>query len=198
MTDGGSSHHLAEYEKLKEEQGRRIHFRDNMRYVMFVAAGFVFSKAGAMPLALLAIPWMCSVLGWTYVANMRQVCRIRTYLKENLAGKVGEGSFRWEHEAQQQDHKRRLLVDEITFVGPGIVALVAFLTHHGDAPATASPLVALEAALLLWIGWEIAHPRESRRFSLREQASLLQRAAVIFWMNPTRPSARSMRIRSSA
>jgi hypothetical protein len=197
MTDGDSTHHLAEYEKLKEEQGRRIHFRDNMRYVMFVAAGFVFSKAGAMPLALLAIPWMCSVLGWTYVANMRQVCRIREYVKENLADKVGEDSFGWEHQAPQDDYRRRLLIDEITFVGPGIVAVLAFVTHSDDALASASPLVAVEAALLLWIGWEIAHPRASKRFRLREQASLVQRTAVSFSAKPMRPSLPSMRMRSS-
>jgi hypothetical protein len=170
MTDVDSSHHLAEYEKLKEEQGRRIHFRDNMRYVMFVAAGFAFSKAGAMPLALLAIPWMCSVLGWTYVANMRQVCRIREYLKQNLAGKVADDCFAWEHQAPQNDQKRRLLVDEITFVGPGVVALLAFVTHPGDAFAFASPVVAIEAALLLWIGWEIAHPSASQRLGLPSRA----------------------------
>jgi hypothetical protein len=172
MTDVDSSHHLAEYEKLKEEQGRRIHFRDNMRYVMFVAAGFVFAKAGTMPTALLAIPWMCSVLGWTYVANMRQVCRIREYLKQNLAGKVADDCFEWEHQAPQNDHKRRLLIDQITFVGPGVVALVAFATHPDHVLGLASPLVAIEATLLLWIGWELAHPSASKRFRLAGRAEL--------------------------
>jgi hypothetical protein len=167
MTATEPSAHLAEYEKLKEEQGRRIHFRDNMRYIMFVAAGFVFSKAGDMPYALLAIPWMCSVLGWTYVANMRQVCRIREYVKTRLADKVGDDSFGWEHEAPQNDYRRRLLVDEITFVGPGLVALIAFVILAGGEAGPAWLLVAVEAVFLLWIGWEVGHPRASKRLPLK-------------------------------
>jgi hypothetical protein len=179
MTTTDSTSHLLEYEKLKEEQGRRIHFRDNMRYVMFVAAGFVFAKAGEMPFALLAIPWMCSVLGWTYVANMRQVCRIREYVKTKLADKVGGDSFGWEYEAPQDDYRRRLFIDEITFVGPGVVALIAFPILAGGYVGAAWPLVAVEAICLLWIGWELGHPRASERVRLerpREALPLVWRA----------------------
>jgi hypothetical protein len=165
------SPHLAEYEKLKEEQGQRIHFRDNMRYIMLVAAGFVFAKASDMPFALLAIPWICSVLGWTYVANSRRVYAIRQYLQNKLADKVGADYFEWEKE-HQNDRNRRILIDEITFVGPGLVALIAFpiLTgaHVGPAwlPGLAWLLGAVEVAFLIWIGWEIAHPRASKRVPL--------------------------------
>lgn len=153
--------HIAEYEKLKEEQGQRIHFRDNMRYVMLVAAGFVFAKASDMPLALLAIPWICSVLGWTYVANSRRVSSIRKYLETRLADKVGADYFAWEKE-HQNDRRRRILIDEITFVGPGLVALIAFPILTGLDLGPAWPLVVVEAAFLLWIGWEIAHPHASK------------------------------------
>jgi hypothetical protein len=179
MAAKDASPHLAEYEKLKEEQGRRIHFRDNMRYVMFVAAGFAFSKAGDMPFALLAIPWMCSVLGWTYVANMRQVCRIREYLMTKLADRVGEDCFGWEHEAPQNDYRRRLLVDEITFVGPGLVALIAFAVLAGGNAGTAWLLVAVESVFLLWIGWEVAHPRASKGLPLKPQTRALPFARPI-------------------
>lgn len=162
--------HLAEYEKLKEEQGQRIHFRDNMRYVMLVAAGFVFAKASDMPYALLAIPWICSVLGWTYVANSRRVWSIRKYLETTLAAKVGAGYFEWEQK-HQNDRARRILVDEITFVGPGLVALIVLPILMG---ADFGPsgllglgwlLVAVEVALLAWIGWEIGNPREPKRLT---------------------------------
>jgi hypothetical protein len=165
MTD--LSPHLAEYEKLKEEQGQRIHFRDNMRYVTLVAAGFVFAKASDMPFALLAIPWVSCVLGWTYVANSRRVYSIRQYLETKLAAKVGAQSFEWEQE-HQNDRRRRILIDEITFVGPGLIALIAFSilpdAHVGPAWLLwlAWVLVAVEAAFLVWIGWEIAHPRASK------------------------------------
>jgi hypothetical protein len=158
--------HLAEYEKLKEEQGQRIHFRDNMRYVMLVAAGFVFAKASDMPFALLAIPWICSVLGWTYVANSRRVYSIRQYVEKELTERVGATFFAWET-VHQKDRGRRILIDEITFAGPGVVAVIAFSilsAAHAGPPwlGLGWLLVAVEAVLLAWIGWEIGHPRESK------------------------------------
>jgi hypothetical protein len=175
--------HLVEYEKLKEEQGQRIHFRDNMRYVMLVAAGFVFAKASDMPFALLAIPWICLVLGWTYVANSRRVSSIRVYLKKTLADKVGTGYFEWEKE-HQNDRARRILVDEITFVGPGLVALIAFPIGIG---ADVRPgwlvglgwlLVAVEVPFLGWLGWEIGHPRESERLTRAVVKEFLKRLGL--------------------
>jgi hypothetical protein len=162
MTAMDSSAHLAEYEKLKEEQGQRIHFRDNMRYVMLVASGFMFAKASDIPFALLAIPWVCSVLGWTYVANSRKVFNIRNYLETELLAKVGPNYFGWEKRQRKSDHCRRILIDEITFVGPGLVALIVFPILTDAYVALAWAFVPIGAALLLWIGWEIANPHESR------------------------------------
>lgn len=66
-------HHL-EYEKLEEEQGRRIHFRDNMRYVTLATIGVVAAQAAkSSPELWLVIPWICVVLGWNYVANAHSV-----------------------------------------------------------------------------------------------------------------------------
>lgn len=176
--------HLAEYEKLKEEQGQRIHFRDNMRYVMLVAAGFVFAKASDMPFALLAIPWICVVLGWTYVANSRRVTSIRVYLEKTLADKVGTGYFEWEKE-HQNDRARRILVDEITFVGPGLVALMAFPIGAGAAHIRPGWLVglgwllaAVEIPFLGWLGWEIGHPRESKRLTKVVMQDFLKRLGL--------------------
>jgi hypothetical protein len=177
--------HLAEYEKLKEEQGRRIHFRDNMRYVMLVAAGFVFAKASDMPFALLAIPWICSVLGWTYVANSRRVSDIRGYLKWTLAAKMGPEYFHWEKKPSQNDRCRRIVIDEITFVGPGLVALVAFPILVHAYVALAWVFIPVGVALLLWIGWEIAHPDASKA-----PHPLLNSLAQRLGPNPQQPDKR--------
>ena len=63
---------LEEYRTLKAEQGNRIGFRDNLLYVtlgLFGAiASFALSSDENGP-AFLVIPWVCFVLGWTYVVN---------------------------------------------------------------------------------------------------------------------------------
>jgi hypothetical protein len=178
------SAHLAEYEKLKEEQGQRIHFRDNMRYVMLVAAGFVFAKASDIPFALLAIPWICSVLGWTYVATSRRIYDIRSYLESTLAAKMGPEYFHWEKRPSQNDRCRRILIDEITFIVPGLVALVAFPMLVDAYVALAWAFIPVGLALLLWTGWEIAHPYASKAPQTRP---LLNGLARRLGVDPRRP-----------
>ena len=63
---------LLEYEKLKEEQLKRIEFRDQMIYITLGIFGSILSfalsnKTNLYP--LLVIPWVCLILGWTYVVN---------------------------------------------------------------------------------------------------------------------------------
>jgi hypothetical protein len=64
---------LKEYDKLKSEQAQRIGFRDNLLYVTLGIFGTVVSFAvsnSANYSALLVIPWVCLILGWTYVMNV--------------------------------------------------------------------------------------------------------------------------------
>jgi hypothetical protein len=157
--------HLLEYEKLKEEQGRRIHFRDNMRYVTLAAIGVVASQAGgSTPEFWLAIPWICLVLGWNYVANADAVKQIGNYIEGTLSEAVsvsagGTPVFLWErlrHEDERYAARRvrQLVVDEITFFFPGVIALVIFgLTNRESILLW--PLAGIEALLCLWIGRQI-------------------------------------------
>jgi hypothetical protein len=166
MTDA----QLLEYDKLKEEQGRRIHFRDNMRYVTLAAIGVAATQADARNPALwLVIPWICVVLGWNYVANVHIVRGLGDYIRDDLGSKVSKDScpgtvFGWEHRrcGDKKYASRRLsqfVVDEITFFVPGVIALAIFgLTQGGSRLLWL--VVSGEAILCCWIGYQIYEAAE--------------------------------------
>ena len=133
---------LTEYDKLKSEQAQRIGFRDNLLYVTLGLFGAVISFAVSNPAnyyALLVIPWVCLILGWTYVVNDEKISAIGKYIRLTLVDKVQEKTgcqdvesiFGWEI-AHRSDNRRKrrkieqLIIDEITFVISGIIALLAF------------------------------------------------------------------------
>jgi hypothetical protein len=148
--------HLSEYEKLKEEQVRRIQFRDNLLYVNLAATGVLASKAIDEPALWLLVPWIGVILGWTYLTNKEQVQRIKRYLGETLSGVVGgrdsETVFGWERiERSRGWVLGQLVIDELTFVVPGLAALAIFV--GSDVPSTldepwTTRLVSLELAVL--------------------------------------------------
>jgi len=169
--NGTTDPHLLEYEKLKEEQGRRIHFRDNMRYVTLAAIGVVAVQAGKSARELwLVIPWICVVLGWNYVANASTVYRIGKYLESTLRDTVsksaaGDCAFQWEtvwysDEGYASRRVRQLVVDEVTFFFPGLIALVIFFLTESDSAllwpsALLLPIAGVELLLCAWIGRQI-------------------------------------------
>lgn len=134
---------LLEYEKLKDEQRDRIRFRDNLRYANLVAVGALASYASSSnDLAWLLVPWLCSILGWTSIANNIQVKRIGDYIDRELRREIGLGRdvFGWERfRATGWCHRLRqvfqLAVDEATFVAPGLIAILVFLAA-GDPPSS--------------------------------------------------------------
>ncbi|NJK28616.1 MAG: hypothetical protein HC925_09725 [Coleofasciculaceae cyanobacterium SM2_3_26] len=67
--------YLQEYTSLKAEQTQRIGFRDNLLYVTLGAFGGILSFAVSNPanyFALLVLPWICLILGWTYLVMMKK------------------------------------------------------------------------------------------------------------------------------
>jgi hypothetical protein len=93
-----------EYDKLKDEQIQRIGFRDNMIYVNLIAVGAVaaFAVSDVAYLhVLFVIPWVCFVLGWTYLVNDEKISAIGRYVRLELVEKVrtklaiSEGEFKW-------------------------------------------------------------------------------------------------------
>ncbi|WDD30216.1 hypothetical protein PQG02_00510 (plasmid) [Nostoc sp. UHCC 0926] len=163
--------YLKEYEKLKSEQTQRIGFRDNLLYVTLGVFGAVISFAvsnQANYYALLVIPWVCLILGWTYLVNDEKITAIGRYIRLTLAEKIKEHTghtdiesiFGWEI-AHRSDNRRKrrkieqLIVDQITFVFSGVIALIAFWLLVSKPPLAVNILGLIELLLLLILGVEI-------------------------------------------
>ena len=162
---------LAKYNNLKAEQTQRIGFRDNLLYVTLGVLGGVVSFAVSNPAytaALLVIPWVCLILGWTYVVNDEKISAIGRYIRYTLVDKIKNHTgysdlstlFGWEIAHRDDNHRKRrklfqLIVDEITFVVSGIIALSAFWIQSSPVPVGLIALSAMELALLIVLGVEI-------------------------------------------
>src|SRR5216683_460240 len=106
-----------EYIKLKDEQTKRIGFRDNLLYVnLLLLSGivsFVFLSDRVslswQPYGLLLGGWVALVLGWTYVVNDEKISAIGKYIRSDLAKRLTNGQeeliFGWEV-AHRSDPRR--------------------------------------------------------------------------------------------
>lgn len=164
---------LEEYRALKSEQSSRIGFRDNLLYVtlgLFGAiASFALSNNDAEH-AFLVIPWVCIVMGWTYVVNDEKISAIGTHIRYSLEDRISAligGSadnqylFGWEtaHRSDSRRQSRKylqLFIDEVAFVFSGLTALIVFWLLSTQASTLAVLLSAIEAILLIGLGIKIA------------------------------------------
>jgi hypothetical protein len=134
---------VSEFEKLKDEQIARIGFRDNLIYATLGVFGAVVSFAltdeSRYP-ALLVLPLVSLVLGWTYLVNDEKVSAIGRYIRRDLSDRLriltgandAEPLFGWEIAHRDDKDRsarkhRQFVVDELTFVGSGAVGLCAYL-----------------------------------------------------------------------
>ena len=136
---------MLEFSKLKDEQVSRIGFRDNMIHVHLglvgAAGGFGLSYPQYMDLILI-IPWICFVLGWTYIANDEKISAVGRYIREELEPRVREsisspgGSvfcWEWYHRKVERRYSRKIwqfIVDLTAFVLSGFAAIVVYLLYH--------------------------------------------------------------------
>lgn len=162
---------LAEYDKLKSEQTQRIGFRDNLLYVTLGLFGIIVPTAisnATNYYALLVIPWICLILGWTYLINDEKITAIGRYIRLTLVEKVKEkishidveSLFGWEiaHRSDRRRGRRKieqLIIDQITFVLSGIIALITFFLLVLKTVLPIYLLGGFELLLLLVLGWEI-------------------------------------------
>ncbi|CAN1212792.1 hypothetical protein TUMEXPCC7403_21485 [Tumidithrix helvetica PCC 7403] len=162
---------LKEYDKLKSEQAQRVGFRDNLLYVTLGVFGAVVSFAVSNPsnyYALLVIPWVSLILGWTYLVNDEKITAIGRYIRLTLVEKVKEKTnysdiesiFGWEIAHRSDDRRKRrkiqqLIVDEIAFVLSGVIAIVAFYSSVHPAALSINILAIVEFLLLIVLGVEI-------------------------------------------
>jgi hypothetical protein len=165
---------LEEYKTLKAEQSKRIGFRDNLLYVTLGLFGAITSFAITSDkghYAFLVIPWICLVMGWTYLVNDEKISAIGRYIRYTLDDRIctlmggaadDQHLFGWEtaHRDDTQRRPRKLLqlfIDEITFVFSGLVSLIVFWLP--PAPQTYIPLIILsmiEAFFLIGLSIKIA------------------------------------------
>jgi hypothetical protein len=174
MTNGNQVNlieiYLKEYEKLKDEQISRIGFRDNLLYTTLAAIGGIISYAFSGTynyFALLVLPFICFVLGWTYLVNDEKISAIGKYLRINCTSTikkmVDENSlqmFGWEvaHRSDKRRVSRKILqfmVDEMTFVGSGLIALIAIWILMPKIPKEICFVSLIETVLLLILAIEI-------------------------------------------
>ncbi len=168
--------YFQEYSKLKEEQAQRIGFRDNLLYVTLALYGTILAFAlgdKANPYALLVLPWVSLVLGWTYLVNDQKISAIGRYIRYTLVEKVSnlacragadigeiESIFGWEIAHRSDRHRKRrkieqLIIDEIAFVVSGLLALRAFWILVPQMQWSAQILGWIELVLLVILGVEI-------------------------------------------
>ncbi len=155
---------LAEYEHLKAEQLGRIGVRDNLVYATLAACGGVVALAfggdRVRATALLLLPPVCLVLGWTYVVNDQKVSAIGHYLRHVLGPRMDAGGqhnlLGWESEhcldaAHRHRKRAQLGVDLALFCGSSIGALGVFwsLTAPVTWPLLAVSLLETATAALL-------------------------------------------------
>jgi hypothetical protein len=174
-----------EYDKIKSEQSQRIGFRDNLIFVHLAATGAIASWVltnSSTPNAihaLLVIPWVCIILGWTYVVNDNHISRtgryVRTVMNQRACAlaqlepvEVVEGdgrkfilseTFGWEsyHRIDKRRVSRKILqcvVDEIIFFLPGVLALLGYgyLSSYSMCGYLLSSVLFTEFICLLVLG----------------------------------------------
>ena len=163
---------LEEYRTIKAEQGNRIGFRDNLLYVTLGLFGaissFALSNDDNNP-AFLVIPWVCIVMGWTYIVNDEKISAvgryIRSTLEKRISGLIGGAAdaqhlFGWEidHRSDPRRISRKylqLLVDLLTFVFSGLVALLLFWVSPSSPSPLSMVLSVIELVLLIGLGIKI-------------------------------------------
>lgn len=164
--------YLNEYNSLKSESAKRIGFRDNLLYVNLTTIGAIVSYAANNPAhyyALLIIPWICFILGWTYVVNDEKISAIGRYVRYNLTDKINQlleqpqdavVLFGWEI-AHRSDERRlgrkiiQFMVDILTFCVAGLITTGALWMLVPDMPGYLKILTVGEFVLLVLLGVEI-------------------------------------------
>lgn len=169
-TDHILSTYLQEYQTLKAEQTARIGFRDNLLYVTLATVGGVlsFSLANQNYYGLLLVPWICIILGWTYLVNDEKITAIGRYIQIDLSHQISNliahsntrTLFGWETAHRKGLYLRRrkieqLVVDELAFVISGVSSLIAFWSLT-PMPSISLILISIvEGLMLIILGIEI-------------------------------------------
>jgi len=172
--------HLAEYQKLKDEQVARIGFRDNLTYATLIAVGGILSFAlsnTARSEVVLVLPLATVALGWTYLINDEKISALGRYVRNDLTVRVAaavssaaDDIFAWERTSSGDKSRLwrkivQFIVNEALFVGSGVVALTTYLTTTPAISSLYWVVAILELVLLAVLAMEIAVYAEFRKTS---------------------------------
>lgn len=154
--------YFKEYEKLKDEQHKRIAFRDQMIYVTLGVIGAVFSFALENPeynYALLVLPFISIVLGWTYLANDEKISSIGKYLIEKLIPKIGKDLDTWEDNLKTDKSRKarkwiQLFVDLAIFCFSGLISILSFFLVRENISTSLWILIGAEIIFLVFLFYQ--------------------------------------------
>ena len=143
---------LAEYGALKDEQQKRIDRREHLVYGTLTAVAATLAAADKIPEALLLLPAVTVILGWTHLATDQKISAAGRYLRDELSARLGALAgapvLGWEstHRGDARRRQRKCLqlaADLATFAAPALASLGAYLT------LTRPPALGWVAAALL-------------------------------------------------
>jgi hypothetical protein len=110
----------------------------------------------------------CLILGWTYVVNDEKISAIGRYIRVKLVEKIKDKTgyddlntlFGWEIAHRDDKHRQRrkiqqLIVDQITFIVSGIMAIALFWANVANPPLSIKILCWVELLFLLGLGAEM-------------------------------------------
>lgn len=150
---------LAEYKALKDEQRSRIDRREHLVYGTLTALAAAVVAASKLPSALLLLPVITLVLGWTHLTSDHMISAVGRYLREDLGVRLsaltGQPALGWEHDhagdtRRRQRKRLQLAVDLLTFPVPALVSLVVYLALvRPAAPGWIAALLLAAGTLLL-------------------------------------------------
>ena len=163
--------HKEEYTKLKDEQIRRIGFRDNLIYVTLAAFGGIISFYFAektYPEVLLVLPWVSIILGWTYLKNDEKVTSIGRYIRKILGPNIlrlltitsdqdDEQIFKWEsYRLNEEGRTRRkilqLFINAFIFISSGFASILMFVSNaKWPIHYSAMAILIIESLCLLYL-----------------------------------------------
>jgi hypothetical protein len=167
---------LAEYKALKDEQQKRIDRRDHLVYATLATAAAALAAAGKLPAALLLLPVVTVVLGWTHLVTDVKVAAAGRYLRDDLSVRLsdlaGAPVLGWEtaHRADGRRRQRRglqLAVDMVTFPGPGLVSAIAYLIVAHPPVLGWLAALGLAAAAVVLAAQQALYAADGRRLGLR-------------------------------
>lgn len=177
---GDVSVHIAEFEKLKDEQIELMGQRDRLRHQTMLLLGGGIALAVQYPSAgrpfMIALPMVSFVTGMTRTACDRRIEDIGYYFRSELAPKISkltetplEDVFGWQS-FLRHDHNRSirkaldLLTNLFLYVGSGVGAIVlyAMYTTQTRQSGTLSFLemggLCFDAFLMFILLWQMLRP----------------------------------------